>query len=529
MSIKCSRNILIIGNHPISHDITSQYENAGRMVTCCDSLDSELDINTFDELCVLADYNADALNADNICIRQLSQLALRYNIAKHDEEKMRCHLLLRSNATLRLVRTVGFDKDIERCFEIYAFTLEDQWAKLVLCGLGAAKYQYPRLDRQAISFDSDKTVRLVLTGLTDMAEYLAINAALVAHYPNYNRNNHLRTRITMIDKKIDERIDAFIGRYQHLFENSYYRMVKFHDGVPSVHTHVPMYEGHRKDFVDVEWEFVAADVHNHTIRRKLEAWTSNVNIELSIALCNDEATNINDAFDLPDAIYENRIPVLLYVGDDSLVRLAKADKRFGNILPFGMPDSGYDVTQPLLKMAKMLHYFYSCGHDIPLEMQHDKVEEEWAKLESIVNRYSNMFNVMTIPTKMHTMGHDGKEWNEYYALTQNEIETLSEVEHNRWCVERLISGWRPCTNDEKREIHDNISEIIAARKAGLPLPNDLKKFYKNNRRVHYDLRAYDELDVDATGGNVKYYDYALTACIPLIAKSFSDKLNCHEY
>jgi len=58
---------------------------------------------------------------------------------------------------------------------------------------------FPALDREPISRDSDSTVQLVIFGDSPQTDALAINAALVAHYPNYCRDPRLRTRITIVD------------------------------------------------------------------------------------------------------------------------------------------------------------------------------------------------------------------------------------------------------------------------------------------------------------------------------------------
>ena len=41
--------------------------------------------------------------------------------------------------------------------------------------------------------------------------------------------------------------------------------------------------------------------------------------------------------------------------------------------------------------------------------------------------------------------------------------------------------------------------------------------------MHFDLCSYSELGNDATGKDVRIYDYDLTACIPLIANTFKEQ------
>ena len=129
---------------------------------------------------------------------------------------------------------------------------------------------------------------------------------------------------------------------------------------------------------------------------------------------------------------------------------------------------------------------------------------------------------MTLATKMRSLGHEERDWDKFYALTQEEIVTLSAVEHNRWSVERLILGFRPPTDSEREEIRENIEAFITAKKTGSEKPEkDLKNLYKK-KKIHYDLCSYRELREDKTGKNVSVYDYDLTACIPLIAQSYKE-------
>ena len=85
---------------------------------------------------------------------------------------------------------------------------------------------------------------------------------------------------------------------------------------------------------------------------------------------------------------------------------------------------------------------------------------------------------------------------------------MAQVEHNRWSVEELILGFRPCTDEEQEKIAADVRKQKAAYKA---------------RKIHNDLRAYNDLRPDGTGKPVQVYDLCLTSCLPLIAKAFADE------
>ena len=109
---------------------------------------------------------------------------------------------------------------------------------------------------------------------------------------------------------------------------------------------------------------------------------------------------------------------------------------------------------------------------------------------------------------MRSIGLMADEWERFYDIPQQDIELLAQVEHNRWNVEELILGFRPCTDKEQKEIEADVATQKSAYKA---------------RKIHYDLRAYNDLRPDGTGKSVKIYDLCLSACLPLIAKAFIDE------
>ena len=512
---------LLIGNHPIRQSIVAQYEARGCGIEVCQSFDEAPHGKAFDELCILPEPGI----ADHDTLNALERFALAYPETDADRSKPVCHLLLHDKVTLWLLQTLELFEEIHRKFELYAFTLEDQWAKNVLCSPVGSPHPFPPLDREKIDMASNKTVHLVIAGFGDMGEALALHAALTAHFPNYERNHALRTRITIIDERLWAKRDAFVQRYANLFEHSYHRSIDLANR-RMTQFHEPLYHATREDFIDMEWEFVEGNFHDPLLQRKLERWANHKEQLLTIALCDtDDTVNFNRAFALPKTVYRNGVPVLVHVRQADLMDRVRATESYGNLHPFGMDDCGYDVRLPLLQMAKRLNYFYACSYGqkgTPTDLPADEVEKEWRKLGSFNMRYANLYNVMTIATKMRSLGHEEKEWDKFFALTQEEIEQLSAVEHNRWSVERLILGMRPPTDTEREEIRQNIEAFIAAKKTGGEKPaQDLKNAYKK-QKVHYDLCAYRELREDKTGQNVRIYDYDLTACIPLIAQSINE-------
>ena len=240
---------------------------------------------------------------------------------------------------------------------------------------------------------------------------------------------------------------------------------------------------------------------------RIQQWAEDQRRQLTLVLSEaDDAANAEAALILPNLIYDKQIPVWVRMHKDLLSLTAAQNPRLKNLIPFGMDDCGYDVRLPAVKMSKLLHYFYlNCGEGVPTFFPEQEVEKQWRQIDLFKMRLTNVWNVMTMATKMHSLGHNTDDLSTFYALSAEETEDLTRTEHNRWCVERLISGTRPCTDAERAEIDADIS---------------LKNVYKKERDAHYDLCAYDNLGTDAKGNDVRIYDRALTECIPLIVKYF---------
>ncbi len=449
---------------------------------------------------------------DGALLRRLETECGEFDLTANGGRRMECWLVVSDAVTLWTLRTVGLPEKITSKADVFAVTVEDLIAKTLLVRLPDTASVFPPLDRRPISKESDSTVHLVIAGCSAQAEALALNAALVAHYPNYCRDSRLRTRITLVDNGMIDKSRSFIQRYPHLFANSYYRTLNLNEADPQCVLHRPMYEGRRKDFVDVEWEFVDGDMRDDAVRQKLREWSSAADRQLTLALClEDHERNVAESLSFPDEVYMNGIPVLCNTDETTLLELATAGRRYSYVYPFGRGMCTLDTLRMMKKMAMRINYMYNhafaLGKDDfvagPASIDMKLMESQWNRMTVLPKVYSNYFNAMTLGTKMHSIGHSSEDWEEYYALSRDEIEVLMEVEHNRWNVEELILGYRPVTDDEQAAVEGDMS---------------LKRRFRDEG-IHYDIRSYDDLRGDATGKNVNVYDYVLIQSIPLIIKS----------
>lgn len=332
----------------------------------------------------------------------------------------------------------------------------------------------------------------------------AIFYAMTSHYPGYERDSRLRTRISVLVNDVME-IHDFMFEYQELFDNSYWRIVDLTREKPKVELHRPQYEGRRKDFVDVEWEFIIGHLAHPILQEKLRRWANDPKQQLTISIGYEDSEKSHGIAEK----LRRRLP-------NSVKIEVKGDN----------PEGEAKQKAELMEMAKYLHYFYQASYElkhVPTELPEDEVNKAWEAIEDEKLKMSNIYNVMSIPVKMEILGHDRNDWDTFYALTAEEIEQLTAVEHNRWCVERLIQGMRPCTDLERKEIEEDLRRRLSDEEYAKSNPVSLKKKYKNERNAHYDLCAFSELGVDETGLPVTRYDRDLTAAIPLIVKTFNDR------
>ena len=249
--------------------------------------------------------------------------------------------------------------------------------------------------------------------------------------------------------------------------------------------------------MDVEWEFVDAESWNPDVREKLKLWAQDDSQLLTLVMADrDPDKNVTMSLFLPDELYQRSIPIHKY--SPHVVE--------------------YDVSMPLVQMAKNVNYIYSqCYNEnfenwqgqIHTSVEIDRAERDklWVVLSS-VKRWSSIYNAMTIPSKMRSIGLGEDDWDKFYDISQQDIEILAQVEHNRWNVEELILGYRPCTDEEQDKIAADIETQKDAFKA---------------RKIHYDLRAYHDLRPDKTGKSAQVYDLCLSSALPLIAKTFVDE------
>ena len=290
--------------------------------------------------------------------------------------------------------------------------------------------------------------------------------------------------------------------------------------------------------MDVEFEFIKGDVYSEVVQNLLTSWAKDIDhqyLYIFLAMA-DQRNNFMMGMNMPDEVYDNAIPVFIRQDDaDNLVtNLRKADDkdfdynivedgklktskrkgRYANLYPFGMEDMAYCSNEISMKRAKLINYLYTTADystyrfaepsvldATPSKTLWADVERYWQEL-TVALKWSNLYCAYNIPCKMASLramrglklddtSHDQD------PLSEEEIQILAAVEHNRWNVEKLLMGFRrPKPEEDKYEFPD------------------YKGSLKNNKKlfIHHDIRPFSDLD------NVKLLDSEIVKYIPWILK-----------
>lgn len=449
-------------------------------------------------------------------------------------EPLPCHMLMEYRSTFNVFQCSDIPKDIKEYVDLHPFNFYETWARKVLVMNKASRIlsnsgmypdseiHYRPLDYKHIDYNSNNYVHLVIIGMSRMGEAMAIEAAHIAHFPNFIRDKKKKTRITFIDSNAREEMDKFKQSFPHLFDVSYSRFIDAETGTDTLSAPLDKYAGLGTDFIDTEWQFVHGRAESESVKNLLCHWAEDPDALMTVAVClNLTHTSIATAMYLPDSILSKDIPVLVQQRITSAIidnisggtETEEKYYKYRNLRPFGMLCECLTLDNTLLEQAKRVNYVYTLTREhtdgnldteVTGDTDNQKCNEAWNKLKNespIVNQWSNIYNICTIPTKLRSINIDSERIVGSYKLnsvTSDGLSHIAEVEHNRWNVEKLLLGFRPFSSEEEAEMRQTPDE---------------KKF-KNNKKaqyIHYDIREYRQLS-DST----KLYDITSCKYIPFI-------------
>lgn len=408
---------------------------------------------------------------------------------------------------------------------------------------------YPSVYGDGIGPDDKRFVHLVFVGTTNFAVSFAMEAAHMLHFPNFDeKTNQPKTRITFIELNAEKEMALFKTRNRHLFELQDPIFVDLsknsspYSNVEAANQDQPAQQ--KNNFLDVEFEFIKGDVFTDEVQQLIETWAKDkegqyLSIFLSMA---DQRSNFIMGMNMPDAVYHNEIPVFIRQdrADDFVTNLRESDLemakkkgfkysqvvnnelkskeykgRYANIYPFGMDDMAYCSDETAFKRAKLINYLYKTADyntsrfTDTLVLDATSEREIWAdanrywKELTVALKWSNLYCAYSIPCKLATLRvmrglqPDDTSRDQDY-LSNDEINLVAHMEHNRWNVEKLLMGFRKAKESEDRYAHAEFKD-------------DLKK--NKDIFIHHDIKPFDELPE-----STQQLDYEIAKYIPWLLK-----------
>lgn len=449
------------------------------------------------------EYDHDSLNIDSL------QKIVEIHGKTRNCPRISVSVLFEYQTTYAAFQISDLAEEWRKQIDFHPFNFYEEWAKKLLVKRcyeeGPTKVEYPTLDREPITRESDQTVHLVIIGMSRMGVALGVEAAQLLHFPNFCRDQRLKSRITFIDAAADEEMNFFRGRYRHYFDltSSLYRDMEHpaSDYSPSKNWSY----GVRTDFLDVEFEFIKGRAETPAVQNLLAEWAEDSQQQLSIAIClNFPPRAMAMGLYLPDVIYARNIPVFVRQETSSallnLLNNRRKDEplnRYSHVFPFGMLANSFDLDRRNTRRAQLVNYIYDYkgkyGTSPSAVPSDHELQQAWDKLP-VALQWSNFYCADSVDIKLRSLGFGTIR---PMRLTKGQIELLAEVEHNRWNMEKLLLGYRKPTPAE---------EILCRDKA-------VRKEYKEKRFIHPDIRPYCELEERTKG-----YDRCISECLPLVAE-----------
>lgn len=486
--------------------------------------------------------------------------------------KLKCHVNLENQSTFTAFKATHIYRTLDKNIEFMPFNIHELWAKKILVDNFAI---YPKGENgelqvqrylpidgvDGIGYDSDKRVHIVVVGMNQMGTAFGMQAALLAHYPNFLRNHNLRTTITFIDDRAKIEGDYLKGRFASLFDLCRYKTVVcektklIYDkaNVDNGYTD-PMGKGGRyhhlgENFMDLQWEFIEGNIASDDVKKYLTDIAEDTNKITTIAICfNHPQQSIASALYLPGKIFRSAHQILVYQQNsfDLINKVANGEvewKRYKNMFPFGMIEGSYMGDAFDNTMAKLEHYLYDFTrnnkglnkHNIAKVLRKEsqdenfanRIDDLWDEL-GIVQKLSNIDLAESIPTRLRSIM--GKTYSGYpgeisHIINNDDklLERMAQTEHNRWLTERLMMSYRPVDKEEKREDGKMLKNWFDFYESSMQEDDREreKRLLIAKNRAHIDICSNEQLHiVDKTvlqnDSNIIFYMSTLLECCELL-------------
>lgn len=362
--------------------------------------------------------------------------------------KVKCHVNFEYQSTYTVFKSINIYKKLYPKIEFLPFNIHDIWAKKVLVDNYAivpnkdgnrSVERYLPLDNYGIHHGDERRVHLFIVGMNQMGTALGIQAALLAHYPNFHRDHNLRTTITFIDDQAVKEGEFFRGRFSQLFSLCRYRTLKDDEvkcrefatwidpmEMPDfAYKHTTPNGPNFHNFMDIQWEFIQGNVASEEIQNYMIEAAENNAVECTVAICfNNPQQSAATAIYLPEKLLKRVNQVLVYQQNKfELVNMVSASelewKRYEKLRPFGMLEDCYTKNMFEDIRAQLVNRLYYESNDIVapkdnevnhntetsrnLDYEIDEMKRHWDGLD-MSSKLANINLVDSFATKLRSLG-----------------------------------------------------------------------------------------------------------------------------
>ncbi len=500
-----------------------------------------------------------------------------YLVGKGVDKEIVCRVMFEFQTTYSVFQFSDLHDNIRRHLDFIPFNPYENWAQRVLVKGSyeeneqhlnsghhndAKCFDYLPLDgNNGISPDSEKYVHFVIVGMSKMGLAMAMQAAQVAHYPNFKIADEngkkverpLRTRITFIDENADSEMEFFMGRFQNLFALSRYRYIDASckdcdldaPWTDAVTAEGSEYTAIGDNFLDIEWEFIKGSVEKAGVvqylksaaqqAKPVEGWPSSL---FTVAVCHPLAHQaIAASIYMPAEVYDYAQQILVYQREasDIVYNLTsdqtKAHKRYAKLRPFGMQYADFTTYNGIHYRAMICNYLYTIiGDDALVDkiLQIDITDKDgcmkfitdaWKKL-AIFDKWSNIYLANSFESKIRSAGGTladvSSHYDELVAAIAAMKMPMAECEHNRWNMQQLLMGFRAFNDDDMAELRKEAAKAASPAERQTVITR-IKKAKRNSaERAHLNICSFATLmEMD---GEAYKYDEKFNGAIPAILK-----------
>ena len=485
-----------------------------------------------DEIFIIGDRHSDDHDALNIaCLSLLTDIVSRHP-SPHGHRPT-VNILLENHATQVMLQSANLARKWQQHLDVIPFSFYETWARRVL-----TDNRYPRI---LVTPDSSQQVNLIIFGMSQQALTLAVEAAHTLHFAPLPDGRTRKTTITFISLHAREEMMLFRTRYRQIFEIQSSRYLDLTTPKPTPAERIPpaYFTGKDADFLDIDFEFVQGNAFSEPVSSFLAGRAATRRHRLAVFVCTGhDTTDMDIALHLPESILRSADTFVRQHHSGLLLQwLSEVSQqesgRYARIHPFGMADTQFDLHHASQRMAVLLNYYYWYRHSHPeryceshllTAAEQAEALHLWHTMESTANQWSSFYCCHSFAQKMAQWGINTLEPATLPAIKevmQRHLGTMAIIEHNRWCMEKLLMGFRKPRREEQ-------AEIDQCRNTTADTAKESAVSQYKRQHIHDYIRPFSDLanitwpGMDRAKEDIRKTDYDMLRQLPWIIRNTAD-------